>query len=181
MRWDDLFSDLEALVEEEDRAALDAEVADLARAERAALTLADRLRGHVGAAVRLTLVDGEPVEGRVDEVGATWVSLAGSGDLLVPLGAVTAVAGLGAAASPQEPGLVRRLPFSVVLRGLSRDRRPVSVRLVGGTRLDGTIDRVGADHLDLAEHPADEPRRAAAVRGTVTLRTEAVLVVRVRP
>ncbi|HET8927649.1 MAG TPA: hypothetical protein VFN24_07440, partial [Microbacterium sp.] len=39
------------------------------------------------------------------------------------------------------------------------------VRLLGGRTLSGTIDRAGADHLDLALHPAGTPRRASEVSG----------------
>ena len=178
MRWEELFEDLEAVLAEQDRAAFDAEVADRERAERATLGLADRLRGQGGRGVRLRLLDGDQVEGYVGEVGEQWLTLDGAGALLVPLAAVGTVGGLGRSAAPDDAGLVRRLPLTVVLRGLSRDRATVRLRLLGGVTLDGTIDRVGADHLDLAEHPVDEARRPSAVRGVVTVRVAALASVR---
>jgi hypothetical protein len=64
------------------------------------------------------------------------------------------------------------------LRGLARDRAPVQVVLDDGTALHGTIDRVGADYLELAEHPGDLHRRADAVRGVRTVVIDAVVLVR---
>ena len=178
MRWEELFEDLEALLDEQDRAAFDAEVADRERAERAALGLADRLRGQGGRRVRLRLLDGDQVEGEIGEVGEQWLTLDGAGAVLVPLAAVGTVGGLGRSAAPDDAGLVRRLPLTVVLRGLARDRATVRLRLLGGVALEGTIDRVGVDHLDLAEHPVDEARRPSAVRGVVTVRLAALASVR---
>jgi hypothetical protein len=178
-RWDRLFGDLEAVLESEDQAAFDADVADRARAEQAALTLADRLAGQVGGAVTCRLVEGEPVSGTVREVGAQWLMLDTPGPLLVPLAAVVAVSGLSRAASPADGALLRRLPLTVVLRGLARDRATVRIRLRGGVGAEGTIDRVAVDHLDLAEHPADEPRRPSAVRSVLTVHLDALLAVRI--
>ena len=60
----------------------------------------------------------------------------------------------------QEASLVgRRFTLGAALRGISRDRAVVDLVDVEGQVLTGTIDAVGADHLDLAEHAA---RRAAS-------------------
>jgi hypothetical protein len=176
VRWEQLFADLEASLDAEDRAQFDAEVADLARAERAALTLADRIRAHAGGRLRLHLLDGDAVQGSVSEVGADWVLVTGAtGAVLVPLAAVVGVEGLSRAATAA--GRVR-LGLGVALRALARDRCYVRIRLRGVGDIGGTIDRVGADHLDLAVHPADEPRRVGAVSSVRTLPLAAILAVR---
>jgi hypothetical protein len=67
-------------------------------------------------------------------------------------------------APPERPdALSRRLGLSFVLRDLCRRRCPVEVT-TASRALHGTIDRVGRDHLDLAEHDPGEPRRPGAVR-----------------
>jgi hypothetical protein len=47
-----------------------------------------------------------------------------------------------------------------------------------GSVLVGTVDRVGADYVELAEHPADSPRRAEVVHGVRVVVISAVAVVR---
>lgn len=170
MRWDDLFADLEASVQADDRAAFDAEVADRSRQELAAIRVADRLAAHLGRPLTCWLRDGEPVSGVLREAGAGWLLLRvdePAGEVLVPSGSVVALPDLGTAA--RADGGRRPLPLTVVLRGLARDRATLRIRLVGGRVLEGTIDRVGSDHVDVAEHPADEPRRNSSVRRVVTV------------
>jgi hypothetical protein len=182
MRWKALFDDLEAQADALAAAELEAEVRDRVRREHSLLRLVDRLSPAVGAALQLLLAGAGRVDGVLLDTGVDWLLLqeAPSRDLLVPTAAVLSVAGLGRRSGvPGEEGAVgKRLDLRWALRGLARDRAAVRVVLVDGTTVAGTIDRVGADHLELAEHAAGEPRRAGAVTGIRLLPLPALALVR---
>lgn len=183
MRWEALFDDLEAQLEVEAAAELRAEVAERSRAEVAQVQLADRVRAHTGAELTLRLRDGQLLRGRCRDVAVEWLvlddgtSATGTAQVLVPLAAVTTVGGLSRAVAPAPGAVLRRLGLPHALRALARNRAPVCVHVDGGT-VTGTIDRVGADHVDVAEHPVGEPRRAEAVRGVAAVRLAALTAVR---
>jgi len=115
------------------------------------------------------------VRASVTGVGADWVALAladgPGGAVVVPFASMGAIglphADLLRTARPAPPRspLAERLTFGFVLRDLVRRRAGVAVHLVSGRVLTGTIDRAGADHLDLAVHDQGAPRRADAVSG----------------
>lgn len=183
MRWDALFADLEAQLAEAERRELDLEVADRIRRERALVPLRDRLRDLLGtgAEITITLPVARSLLGRLLDVGPDWLLLEDrdGGEVVLPIGSVLAIRGLGTrAARPAAPHVERRLTLGYALRGIAVDRAPVAVTLVDGTQTTGTIDRVGSDYLDLAEHAPGEPRRAAAVSGVRTVPFAAVLLVR---
>ena len=139
-------------------------MAEQARAEWAATRLADRFRAHLGQVLTCEYSDGQRLTGAVLDVGADWLLLqVGRGRAVIPVAALVGVDGLTRAVSPPQGEVGRRLGLGVVLRRMAVQR--VAVRLVvhGGAMLTGTIDRVAADHLDLATHPDDAPRRAMAV------------------
>lgn len=181
VRWDRFFDDLELQLASEweaERAALDTE-AERLRLSR--VRLAERLalleaRGAAAPAVAsFDLADGTTLRASVAAVGADWVALAPADG---PGGTVIApFAALGAMGMPHEEllrtvrpapprsPLAERLTFGFVLRDLVRRRAGVGVHLVSGRVLTGTIDRAGADHLDLAMHDRGAPRRADAVSG----------------
>jgi hypothetical protein len=179
MRWDDLFTDLESQWDAEQRRELDAEVADRTRRERATVGLADRLAAAGSRSLVVTLGDGSRLGGTVVEVGDGWFLLGEPGrqPCLVPVAAVVAVTGLAARAVVA--GAVRRsFGLGYALRGLSRDRSVVALTDVTGAVCTGTVDAVGSDHLELAEHAADLPRRPENVTGARVVPFAAVVVVR---
>ncbi|KQZ82117.1 hypothetical protein ASD56_14620 [Microbacterium sp. Root166] len=180
MRWDRFFDDLEDQLASEweaERAALDTE-AERLRLSR--VTLRERLAqlcadDTAAPPVSVDFADGSSVRAAVTAVGADWVAVVPvegrSGAVLAPFASVSSI-GMphpdllrSARPAPSRPGLSDRLTFGYVLRDLVRRRAGVAVHLVSGRALSGTIDRAGADHLDLALHEPGAPRRADAVTG----------------
>lgn len=168
MRWQELFADLDGQFTAAEQADLAAEVRDRTRREQAAVRLVDRLGAAVGQELGLQVHGGGRLTGRLRDVGPDWLLLEESGgrEVLVASGALLGMTGLGRATEVAgwQGEVARRLTLAWALRGLARSRAGVAVVLRDGAGLDGTLDRVGADYAELAEHPAGEPRRAGAVR-----------------
>lgn len=194
MRWDRFFDDLEDQLASEweaERAALDTE-AERLRLSRVALR--DRLgqlvdRDRTTATPSFEFSDGTVLLAEVTGVGADWVALesqqARGGGVLVPFASLVCIGMphpdllLTARPSPARSSLADRLTLGFVLRDLVRRRASVAVRLASGRHLTGTIDRAGADHLDLALHEPGSPRRADAVTGHRIVPFSAVAWIRV--
>lgn len=164
MRWQDLFADLEAQLRHAQHRERAAEISDRTRSERAEVRWSDRLAACLGAELTIGTTAG-PLTGRLEDLGRDWCLLTGSATTLVPFSAVTSLVGVGAGAdTAQELG--RRFGIAVALRAISRDRATVELRLHGEDAVaTGTIDVVGADYLQLAEHPVDLPRRPESITG----------------
>jgi hypothetical protein len=160
-----------------------------------------RLVGSIGGQIRVRLAGGATLGGVLRTVGPDFLMLteAQTRDCLVPLGAVTAVEGLTSVTGAALTGLAVRLDLRRAVRGLARDRSPVSLALTGWTgavatagqgagsvaagsgEITGTIDRVGADFIEIAAHAAWEPRRAGAVRSVALVPITALVLVRAIP
>jgi hypothetical protein len=171
-RWEGLFADLAGELAAAESAELDAEVRDRTRREQAAIPLADRLNAALGGPVAVSTPAGR-VAGTLNDAAPGWLRI---DDTLVPGHAVRSVQGLGPGAEPAGP-VRARLSFGYALRALARRRVGVTVTLLDGTTLNGTLDRVGADHADLALHPPGEPRERS---GTTTIPFAAIATVRAR-
>jgi len=182
VRWEQLFDDLEGQVAASERVDLDAEVADRTRIEVARLSLGDRLRAAVGTRIELSLGAAGAVTGELTRTGPGWLLLDGGRGMQVVVTEAAISAGdvLPAVAdAPGSIGLVEsRLDLGHVLRAIARDRVAVRVVLCDGSSRVGTIDRVGADFIDLAEHPADQPRRPSEVTRRSAIRLAAIAMVR---
>ena len=126
MRWESLFSDLDAQMEELEASELASEVADRTRREVARFRLVDRLRPTFGHPVTVFTLGGGKLSGRVAGVGSDWLLVADDRrfETLVPLEAITGITGLGGlTASPGSEGKVAaRLTLGYALRGIARDR-----------------------------------------------------------
>jgi len=191
VRWEQLFADLDARFDDLADAQMMAELADRQRVAAGGVTMVQRFAGARNTPIRLRTHDGAALAGVVLEVGPDWLLLdqQGPGELLVAMRAVTAVEGLTAATGPPLDRVGRRLDLRLALRGIARDRSPVVVALTGaatletgrGPEIGGTIDRVGADFLELAQHAVWEPRRASGVRSVALLPLHAVVAVRSMP
>jgi hypothetical protein len=178
VRWENFFDDLEGQLASEweaERAALDTE-AERLRLSRVALRerlsmLVDRERDAVPPS--FDLADGTVLAAEVTGVGADWVALDGgrSGALVVPFASIASI-GMphadvlrSARPAPARSALADRLSLGFLARDLVRRRIGVTVHLTHGRILAGTIDRAGADHLDIALHEPGTPRRASEVTG----------------
>jgi hypothetical protein len=167
MRWAELFRDLEAQAEAAAAAEFSGEVADRTRLERGRIRVVDRLRAGAGRLVAVVVLGGGTLRGEIVDCGPDWLLLAEEGgrEALIALGAVLAVDGLDprSAVEPGSEGVVgARCGLGVALRGLARDRAAVACVVSDGSVTTGTVERVGADHLELAVHAAGERRRRGA-------------------
>jgi hypothetical protein len=91
---------------------------------------------------------------------------------------------ISVALGPEPPSLrptpsaaTHRYQFALALRELARRREPVRVLLADGTSCDGTIEAVGSDYLEIAEHDLGEARRRGAVRARRFIGFAAVVAV----
>jgi len=150
VRWDELFDDLSAQLEHEDRRALEQEVADRRLRDAAEVGLLRRVAA-APAEVALQLRDGSWRSGRCTATGKDWLLLAqgepSRRQVLVPLAAVDLARGVGRAGAPAQP-LAARRPLVLALRGLGEAGLPVLVT-TRTTSLRGRLVRVGADHVDV--------------------------------
>lgn len=193
MRWDRFFDDLEDQLASEweaERAALDTE-AERLRLSRVTLRERFTVVASADAAVvpvSIELADRSVLRCRVTGVGADWVALqadeGGRDAVLVPFASILSV-GMphveilrSARPAPRSTTLSDRMTFGFMLRDLVRRRVGVVVGLVHGRALTGTIDRAGADHLDIALHDRGTPRRNDAVTGHRLVPLAAVACVR---
>ena len=178
-----LFEELEAEFEASLRREADQQTVAALRAQAAETLLWEALARRVGSDVavqagprwfRGTLVASYPdffvIRDRLSRA-----------QYLVRLGPAVSVA------LPPEPQALRLLPappryrFILALRELARRREPVRLELADGNDTVGTIEAVGNDHLEIAEHNLGEARRQTALTGRRLLALAAIAVVTLLP
>lgn len=177
-RWAALFADLEARLDALAAVERAGEVAERARIESAGVSLAERLAGSLGQTLRIRCLPSARVVGAVRRVGPDWVLIDdGAREAVVRTAAIVTITGLTrVVAAPDQ--VTARLGLRHVLRGLARDRAGLRIDLVDGTAVSATVDRVAADHVDIAVHPIGEARRRGEVRERAAVPVSAISVIR---
>ncbi|THG30707.1 hypothetical protein [Naasia lichenicola] len=195
MRWDNLFDDLEGQLEDGLSAEESGARAEEERLRRGRLVLRDRLQAMARAEperpLRIRLGSGELLRVMPLTFGRDWLSgriiddAIRTTQIVVPIGAIAGIVLDPPTARfaevevvAEERGLTAKLGLAFMLRDLCRRRVPLELLTLAGG-LQGTIDRVGRDHLDLALHEPGLPRRAAALTAIEIVSFAAILAVRV--
>lgn len=175
MRFDDLFADLEDQASSDGARELWDEAGELARAETASRTLAQRLQA--GLEVRLELQGGARVRGVVLRSGPDWLALRCGAELWLirsqaimrasfgPASPIAATdtprldgggharvrglaSGVGSGGATQDGG--GELPVRRILRSLARSRAVVRIEGVDGERIVGRLRALGVDYAELS-------------------------------
>jgi hypothetical protein len=148
-----IFEDLEQQAEGMHLAERDAELADRARSEYAAVELSSRIHASTGHEVVVTLLDGSTVEGTLTQAGVDWCTVVPGARRLVWLVRLAAVATVQGLSSRAVPAATRpapaRLGFGSALHRLAGESPEVLVRLASGTDLRVRVMRIGADFVEV--------------------------------
>jgi hypothetical protein len=179
-----VFDDLEAAFEAELHREADQEAAAAVRAEVGATVLWQQVARLTGLEV-VVRAGSRVVRGVVLAGYPDFLALrsADGADHLARLGPALTIA-LPAAAPPLRPvpaGTALRYRLALALRELARRREPIRLDLADGGWLTGTVELVGSDYLEVAEHDLGEPRRRPAVTARRLLGLDAVALVTVPP
>ena len=173
---DGLFEDLEQQAAGLELSERDAELADRARGEYAAVALADRVHASRGLVVELLLHGGEVVEGVLTDAGRGWcrVETPAGAAWLVRLAAVAVLRGMSPRALPEAARpAVARLGFGSALHRLVDGSGEACLHLTTGAPYPVRVLRVGADFVEVARD------RPAAAAGPELVALDAVRAVRV--
>ena len=146
-----LFEDLEQQAAGLHLVERDLEVAELTVAEYARISLGERLHASLDHVIRVRLVGGRQVSGRLARVGADWLLLVdGGAEWVVRTAGVVSITGLSPRADNEETwSVVDRLSLQALLRRLSADSAACLVHLVDDQQLQGRIGRVGKDFVEI--------------------------------
>lgn len=148
MRWDALFSDLEAQARASERADIDVAATEMLAAEAATVELTER----IAATFQVVVVtrSGEAIEGQVATVARQWILLSsGASEILIPTASIDHVRGLERLSRPLGSVSLQSLSLGSVLRTFARNRFRVGVRS-SSTTTHGAVIRVGKDWVELA-------------------------------
>ena len=145
------FDDLEQQAEGLHLTGRDADVAELTMAEYSRISMGARLHASLGLELRVRLVGGHVVAGRLARLGEDWLLLVDrSAEWIVRYDGIASLVGLSPRAhSEQTWSVMDRLSLRAVLRRLSGVNEPCLVHFSDAQHVEGRIGRVGRDFFEL--------------------------------
>jgi len=155
MRWEErllaVFDDLEQQAEGLALVERDALVEEQSRAEYAAVDLAARVHGSLGAVVHVEVAGLGTLDGAIRRAGDGWLLLdAGGRAWLLPMPAVRRLRGLrDNSVDPAVRPLTARLGLGSALRGLAEARSETVLHTTDGQLMRILLGRVGADFVEV--------------------------------
>jgi hypothetical protein len=155
MSWEEsmfaVFDDLEQQAQGLHLVERDAEVADLTLAEYSRVSLASRLHASLGLDLRVRLLGGRVIGGRLARLGDDWFLLVeGASEWVVRGQGVASIGGLSSRAHSEDTwSVVDRLTMRAVLRRLAMANEPCLVHFCDEQQVEGCIGRVGRDFFEL--------------------------------
>jgi hypothetical protein len=167
MGWEEsmfgVFEDLEQQAEGLHLVERDAEVASLSVAEYARISMGARLHASLGRDLRVRLVGGRSVAGRLTRLGEDWMLLVGgSSQWIVRYEGATVLGGVSPRADSEETwSVMDRLTLRAVLRRLSSVSEPCVVHFVDEHQVEGRVARIGRDFFEL--YVGEGPDRSVQV------------------
>jgi hypothetical protein len=179
-----VFEELEAEFDAGLRREAEQEALAAVRAELGATVLWEQLARRIGAETAVT-AGGQTFRGSIIASYPEFLVVRASdgGEHLIRYGSMFSLS-----MAPEAPDLrpaptaaARRYQFALALRELARRREPVRISLSDGAVLDGTVEAVGSDYLEVAEHDPGEARRRSAVRARRFVGFAAVVAVTLPP
>jgi hypothetical protein len=177
MRWDSLFDDLEAQLNEQSQAQLREEIAENIRIERATAELLPTLVRFSGHEIALRLSGGTELRAKLGPCAADYICLETEhSQWVIRCSAIQALAlPPGKVPIADQHGAGRSVKFSSVLRGLLRDRARCQIFSRDGISLaEGTLAQVAKDFLMILVHPRDEYARSQQVSTQLLIPLEAI-------
>jgi hypothetical protein len=158
-----LFEDLEQQAAGLQLVERDLEVAELTVAEYSRVGLGERLHASLDRDVRVRVVGGRQLAGRLARVGEDWMLLVdGASEWIVRTAGAVSIVGLSSRADNEETwSVVDRLPLRSLLRGLAADSAACVIHFEDDQQIQGRIGRVGKDFVEV--HVGDGAGRSVQV------------------
>jgi hypothetical protein len=181
-RWDALFADLEGQWEAAEQAEVAAEIDERTRDAQFRAPLLARVRAARGRDLALGVTALGAVHATIRDCGPDWILVvpALAGPVLIPTAALLWIGDPGPQAVPEdlEGQVARRWTLRLALRGLVESRQEVRLVLTDSTALEGTLQRVGADYVEIGLHPRGERPRPGSLTGARLVPVSALAAVR---